>query len=67
MSMSDSSQEAMWHDFLTCPDNSDEEKGFQIKIHVLDLATHNSISKGALVEMVKYLMGLCFEEEEDAR
>lgn len=41
---------------------TDEEKGTAIKI-VAEMETHNGVTKAAMLEVIKYLLGLCFEED----
>lgn len=46
-------------------DISDELKGTAIW-KVLNMETHNGIPKKAMLEVIRYLMGLCFDIEEEA-
>ena len=44
---------------------TDEEKGEAIKM-IADMPTHNSITKAKMLDVIKYLWNLCFEEVEEA-
>ena len=50
-------------DDLDNPQISDNEKGKAIYI-VMNLATHNGITKAQLLRAIKYLFWLCFEPDE---
>ena len=43
---------------------TDEEKGEAIKM-IADMPTHNSITKAKMLDVIKYLWNLCFEEVEE--
>lgn len=49
---------------INSPDYSPEEKGEAIR-HVLDLATHNGITKKQLVEWCDWLWNMVFELEKE--
>lgn len=40
---------------------TDEEKGTAIKM-IADMATHNSVTKKKMLDVIRYLWNLCFEE-----
>ena len=42
---------------------SDEDKGLAIHM-MLNMETHNGITKQELLEIIRYLHGLCFEVTE---
>jgi hypothetical protein len=44
------------------PDFSDIEKGTAIKI-VLDMETHNSVTKDSMLQVIRYLWDMCFTED----
>lgn len=52
---------AIFHN-INSPEWTDEEKGTAIKI-VAEMETHNGVTKAAMLEVIKYLLGLCFEED----
>lgn len=43
---------------------TDEEKGEAIKM-IADMPTHNSITKAKMLDVIKYLWNLCFEEVKE--
>ena len=43
---------------------TDEEKGAAIKM-IADAPTHNSITKAKMLDVIRYLWNLCFEEVEE--
>ena len=45
------------------PNITDEEKGLAIW-KVASMETHNSVTKAAMVKVIRYLLGLCFEPPE---
>lgn len=45
------------------PKITDEEKGLAIW-RVAKMETHNSVTKAAMVKVIRYLLGLCFEPPE---
>lgn len=45
------------------PKITDEEKGLAIW-RVASMKTHNSVTKAAMVKVIRYLLGLCFELPE---
>lgn len=45
---------------------TDEEKGTAIKM-VVDMPTHNSITKEELLNVIRYLWDLCFEEAPEEK
>jgi len=49
---------------INSPEYTDEEKGTAIKI-IAGMETHNGVTKAAMLEVIKYLWGMCFEETED--
>ena len=44
---------------------TDEEKGEAIEI-VANMETHNGVTKGDMLEVIKYLWDLCFEWPQQA-
>lgn len=46
------------------PDFSDIEKGTAIKI-VLDMETHNSVTKDSMLQVIRYLWDMCFTEDRE--
>lgn len=49
------------HD-LKNPSIKDEMKGAAIRLGILRLETHNSVTKAVMLEVIRYLFKLCFEE-----
>lgn len=45
------------------PNITDEEKGLAIW-RVINMETLNGVTKGAMVKVIRYLLGLCFELPE---
>lgn len=45
------------------PEITDEEKGLAIW-RVVRMETHNSVTKAAMLKVIRYLLGLCFELPE---
>lgn len=45
------------------PNTTDEEKGIAIR-KIARMETHNSVTKAAMVKVIRYLLGLCFEPPE---
>ena len=45
---------------IDSPDYSDEEKGMAIYL-IAGMETHNSVTKAAMLKVIRYLLSLCFE------
>lgn len=48
---------------IDAPDIEDELKGLAIQ-KLISLETHNGVTKDMMVNVIRYLMGLCFEPSE---
>ena len=46
------------------PDIPDEMKGAAIRKAILNMETHNGVTKAVMVNVIRYLFNLCFEEVE---
>lgn len=46
------------------PDTPDVLKGAAIRKVILEMETHNAVTKGVMVNVIRYLFNLCFEETE---
>lgn len=46
------------------PDTPDEVKGAAIRKVILEMETHNAVTKDIMVNVIRYLFNLCFEETE---
>lgn len=51
---------AIFHD-INSKDFDDQEKGTAIKI-VMNMETHNSVKKAAMLEVIKFLWNMVFED-----
>ena len=51
---------------ITRPGLTDLERGEAIKV-ALDMETHNSITKAAMIEVIRYLWDLSFEMGDDGK
>lgn len=49
---------------LEDPDTPDVLKGAAIRKAILNMETHNSVTKVLMVKVIRYLFDLCFEETE---
>lgn len=47
---------------INSPDFSDIEKGTAIKV-ILDMETHNGVTKDSMLQVIKYLWDMCFTED----
>ncbi len=50
---------------ITIPGLTDIERGVAIKT-VLNMETHNGITKNEMLEVIRFLWNMCFEEVEGA-
>lgn len=48
---------------IDAPDIEDELKGLAVQ-KIISLETHNGVTKDMMVNVIRYLMGLCFEPPE---
>ena len=48
---------------IEAPKITDEEKGLAIW-KIVSMETHNSVTKAAMLKVIRYLLGLCFELPE---
>ena len=49
---------------IESPDYEDGQKGMAVKT-VLEMATHNSVSKSAMVKVIRWMLPLCFVVHDD--
>ena len=50
---------------IESPDYEDGQKGMAVKT-VLEMATHNSVSKSAMVKVIRWMLPLCFVVHNDS-